>query len=82
MRRDAFCSLRRVIYPRHLVDDPLDDDDLNVDVAGQAGQELGDEIVDGAVAGARPMARRSGLARPLVALGHSLGEGQASEEVE
>ena len=45
-------------------------------------RELGDEVADGAVAGARPMARRSGLARPLVALGHSLGEGQASEEVE
>ena len=75
-------SLRRVIRARHLVDDALDDDGLDVDVAGRAGQELGDEIVDGAVAGTRPMARRSGLARPLVALGHSLGEGQASEEVE
>lgn len=75
-------SLRRVIRARHLVDDALDDDGLDVDVAGHAWRELGDEVVDGAAAGTRPMARRSGLARPLVALGHSLGEGQASEEVE
>jgi hypothetical protein len=40
-------SLRRIIRPRHLVDDALDDDDLNVDVAGYVGQEFGDEVVDG-----------------------------------
>ena len=40
-------SLRRVIRARHLVDDALDDDDLNVDVAGYVGRELVDDVVDG-----------------------------------
>src|SRR5580700_4558054 len=32
---------------RHLVDDALDDDDLDVDVPGHVGQELGYVVVDG-----------------------------------
>jgi hypothetical protein len=46
-RRTAHGSLRRVVRPRHLVDDALDDDDLNVNVAGYVGLGLGDEVVDG-----------------------------------
>ena len=38
---------RRVIRPRHLVGDTLDDDYLDVEAAGHVGQELGDEVVDG-----------------------------------
>ena len=29
------------------VDDPLDEDDLNVDAAGDVGQEFGDDVADG-----------------------------------
>ena len=54
-------SLRRVIRPRRLVDDALDDDDLNMDVAGHAGQELGDEVVDGSNGQADGIALSAGV---------------------
>src|SRR5208337_392252 len=46
-RRKACRSLRRIIRPRHLVDDALDDDDFNADAASHIRQELGDEVVGG-----------------------------------
>ena len=44
-RRAAHCAVLSVRAT--WFDDALDDDHLNVDVAGHIGQELGDEVVDG-----------------------------------
>ena len=38
---------RREIRPRHMVDDALDDDHLNVEVAGHVRHQLADEVVGG-----------------------------------
>ena len=51
---------RRSIGLGHLVDDSLNDDDLNVDVAGYVRQELGDEVVDGRECQPNPIPLRAG----------------------
>ena len=64
-------SLRRVIRARHMVDDALDDDDLDVDVAGHVGQKLGYKVID----------RRGGQADG-VALGAGADAGLLAGDIE
>ena len=45
--------------PSHLVDDLLDEDDADVDAAGDVGQEFWDEVVGGA--SAHPVATRAAV---------------------
>ncbi len=44
--RERLSCVRSVLL-RHLVDDLMQQDDVDIDVAGDVGQEFGDEVVDG-----------------------------------
>lgn len=72
--------MRRIIRPRHLVDDTLDDDDLDVYVAGYVGQELGDEVVDRRGGEADGVAFRAGAEPGLLAGDIEIADGVVDGE--